>query len=71
MRKGDPNWILLAAAINALVPARHSLLMKEAMTASGQVRSFGTTVLRVRSLGYTGRELEVAGTSLASHMQTI
>ncbi len=36
----------------------------------GQVRSFGTAIPRVRSLGYTGRELDMAGTSVVSHKQT-
>ena len=39
------------------------------MSPSGQVRSFGTAILRVRSLGYTGRELDVAGTSLPSQKE--
>ena len=34
----------------------------------GQLRTFGDTVVRVRSLGYTGRELDAAGTSLPSHV---
>ncbi len=39
----------------------------EALAALGQVRTFGDTILRVRSPGYTGGELGVAGTSLVSH----
>jgi len=40
------------------------------MSGLGHERSFGTAVLRVRSLGYTGRELDVTGTSLLSQSQT-
>ncbi len=38
--------------------------------ASGQVRSFGTATLRVRSLGYTGRDPGMAGTSVVSQKET-
>ncbi len=41
------------------------------MSESGHLRTNGTAILRVRSLGYTGRELDVAGTSLLSQKQTL
>ncbi len=40
------------------------------MTGLGQLRANGTAILRVRSLGYTGRDLDVAGTLLLSQKLT-
>ncbi len=39
------------------------------MSERDQVRTNRTAILRVRSLGYTGRELDVAGTSLPSQKE--
>ncbi len=41
-----------------------ALEKQQSTSVPGHVRTFGTAILRVRSLGYTGRELDVARNSL-------